>query len=61
MKELIKKIFAIIDAENESYDMGCLISAEFTPGPDYKEAYKLVEESKYEIKDINNHVKFGLL
>ena len=61
MKKLLKEIFKIIDLENEAYEMGCLISSEFTPSPDYTEAVKLVEKSEFSKKEVNDYVGYGLL
>ncbi len=36
LQKITKAINAIVEQVDIGYEMGCLISAEFTPAPDYK-------------------------
>jgi hypothetical protein len=47
MEALIKQIAASMESEDYGYEMGCLISSEFTPNPNYSGVKQLVEESQF--------------
>lgn len=40
IKGICKAIMQEVEKEYVGYEMGCLISAEFTPAPDYRGVYK---------------------
>jgi len=43
-KIIIKLLFEAMSSVNYGYEMGCLISSEFTPAPDYTYVRKLSEK-----------------
>lgn len=61
--EIVGKVIKLRDAQEEGYEMGCLISAEFTPAPDEREldtlleGYGLTVDSYYE--ELSRRVKTG--
>lgn len=49
MKNLLKEIRKTIDSEHEGYEMGCLISPEFTPAPTFSSVEELIGDKELEI------------
>lgn len=54
--ELIKQIESAINDEDMGYEMGCLISSEFTPAPDYKSVKKIIDDSGHDIDQIIDYL-----
>lgn len=52
MKVLVQQIQKQLEADSHAYDMGCLISSEFTPEPGHNEVKELVDDSNFTIKEV---------
>ena len=49
MKNLIERINNELEAIDFGYEMGCLISVEFTPPPDYTSIFDVIGDKKDEL------------
>ena len=57
MKNLINEIHEMIQSVDYEYEMGCLISSEFTPAPSYDSIFDLIDDSEFEVDEVIAYLK----